>query len=233
MSLSKKYGRTYHFPFSPGTTNDDRVNFNWWEDMSDMKKVIHTEKLDGENSCINQYGVFSRSHTAPTAHPWANYLKERWAWMRNDIGDIEIFGENLYAIHSIEYKDLDEHFHVFAVREKDMWLSWEEVEFYADFYGLSTVPVLAEEEPDSEAFVRASVLSLVSEPSTFDSVDVFTEEPCTMEGIVTRNMEAFPVKEMQYNVFKYVREDHVKTDEHWARNWKRAALNWETWNKKS
>ncbi|MDE6163019.1 MAG: 2'-5' RNA ligase, partial [Bacteroides sp.] len=23
---SKKYGRTYHYPFSPGTTSDDRIN---------------------------------------------------------------------------------------------------------------------------------------------------------------------------------------------------------------
>ena len=24
--LSEKYGRTYHYPFSPGTTSDDRIN---------------------------------------------------------------------------------------------------------------------------------------------------------------------------------------------------------------
>jgi len=23
--LSEKYGRTYHYPFSPGTTSDDRI----------------------------------------------------------------------------------------------------------------------------------------------------------------------------------------------------------------
>ncbi|MCD4642002.1 2'-5' RNA ligase, partial [Proteus mirabilis] len=26
---SKKYDRTYHYPFSPGTTSDDRINANW------------------------------------------------------------------------------------------------------------------------------------------------------------------------------------------------------------
>lgn len=25
MSISQKYGRTYHYPFSPGTTSDDRI----------------------------------------------------------------------------------------------------------------------------------------------------------------------------------------------------------------
>ena len=79
MSLSKKYGRTYHYPFSPGTTSDDRINHNYWQDLKEIDKVIHTEKLDGENTCLNQYGVFARSHAAPTIHPWANYLKERWS----------------------------------------------------------------------------------------------------------------------------------------------------------
>jgi len=98
MSLSRKYGRTFHYPFSPGTASDDRINHGYWEDVSAIEKIVHTEKLDGENTCLNQYGVFARSHVAPTVHPWANYLKERWHLIKNDLGDLEIFGENLYAI---------------------------------------------------------------------------------------------------------------------------------------
>ena len=227
MSWSRKYGRTFHYPFSPGTTNDDRINLDWWEDISKIKTVIHTEKLDGENTCLNQYGVFSRSHAAPTLHPWANYLKERWSWMKNDLGDLEIFGENLYAIHSIEYTDLDEHFFIFGIRYLDIWLSWEEVEFYAAFFGLPTVPVLLEEEPVDKMSFEASVLDIVKDVSTFDSVDNFTKEACSMEGIVSKNKDEYPVDDFKENVFKYVRKDHVKTDEHWTRNWKRAKLNWE------
>ena len=78
MSLSRKYGRTYHYPFSPGTSSDDRLNHDYWEQLSVIDRVVHTEKLDGENTCLNRYGVFARSHIAPTIHPWANYLKERW-----------------------------------------------------------------------------------------------------------------------------------------------------------
>jgi hypothetical protein len=227
MSWSKKYGRTYHYPFSPGTTNDDRINFDWWVHASAIDTVIHTEKLDGENTCINRYGVFARSHAAPTVHPWANYLKERWAWMRHDLGDLEIFGENLYAIHSIAYTDLDEHFFVFGVRYKDVWLSWEEVEFYAAYFGLPTVPVIMEDTPDDEAAFQATVLDIVKERSLFDSVEVLTGEECSMEGIVTKNKAEFHVEDFQENVFKYVRANHVKTDEHWIRNWKRARLSWE------
>ena len=30
MAISTKYGRTYHFPFSPGTTSDDRIYSDYW-----------------------------------------------------------------------------------------------------------------------------------------------------------------------------------------------------------
>src|SRR5690554_5009499 len=128
MSISRKYGRTYHFPFSPGTTSDDRTNFDWWEDFKKLERVVITEKLDGENSCINSIGVFARSHAAPNNKPWANYLKELRSTMLKDIvdGEMEIFGENLYAIHSIEYDELDNHFFVFGIRVNDEWLSWKE-----------------------------------------------------------------------------------------------------------
>ncbi|MNT61895.1 hypothetical protein D3C72_1995690 [compost metagenome] len=45
-----------------------------------------------------------------------------------------------------------------------------------------------------------------------------------MEGIVSRNAAGYEVNAFAQNVFKYVRKGHVKTDEHWTRNWKRAAL---------
>ena len=47
--ISEKYGRTYHYPFSPGTTSDDRINHTYWEDIQRIKTLVHTEKLDGEN----------------------------------------------------------------------------------------------------------------------------------------------------------------------------------------
>jgi len=66
MSLSRKYGRTFHYPFSPGTTSDDRINHDYWNDVKSISQVVHTEKLDGENTCLNQYGVFARSHAVRT-----------------------------------------------------------------------------------------------------------------------------------------------------------------------
>ncbi|CBJ83027.1 hypothetical protein XBJ1_3909 [Xenorhabdus bovienii SS-2004] len=39
---SRKYGRTFHYPFSPGTTSDDRINHGWWQDVQKIKHLIHT-----------------------------------------------------------------------------------------------------------------------------------------------------------------------------------------------
>lgn len=228
MSLSKKYGRTFHYPFSPGTTSDDRINFDYWNHLQSIEEVVHTEKLDGENTCLNQYGVFARSHAAPTRHPWANYLKERWQICKNDLGDLEIFGENLYAIHSIEYRELEQHFYVFAIRYLDKWLDWEAVKFYAAMLDFLTVPEIDSVEISrvNQVDFKSNILKVVQQKSAFDSIDVQSQLSCRMEGIVTRNVAAYPVAEMSKNVFKYVRKDHVKTDEHWTRNWKRAPLKW-------
>lgn len=227
MSLSRKYGRTYHYPFSPGTTSDDRINHNYWQDIQQLSEVVHTEKLDGENTCLNQYGVFARSHAAPTRHPWANYLKERWGWMKRDLGELEIFGENLYAIHSIAYQNLEEHFYVFAIREGNYWLSWEEVKFYAAMLDFPTVPELSLEFPKTELAYEALIFDLANQKSRFTSVESTTQKPCVMEGIVSRNIGSYEVANFKQNVFKYVRKNHVNTDSHWTRNWKRAPLNWE------
>jgi hypothetical protein len=48
-----------------------------------------------------------------------------------------------------------------------------------------------------------------------------------MEGLVSRNTGAYHKEAFGRNVFKWVRKGHVKTSEHWTRNWKRARLKWE------
>jgi hypothetical protein len=227
MSISKKYGRTYHYPFSPGTTSDDRINRDYWLQIRQHETIVHTEKLDGENNCLSRYGVFARSHAAPTTSSWTKVIRERWNLIKNDLGDLEIFGENLYAIHSIEYRKLEHYYYVFAVRIRDQWLSWEEVNFYATMFDFPTVPMLKIARPPDEKRLQQEVLQLASEPSLFESFDVISGEACQCEGVVSRNTNGFAVDDFERNVFKYVRKGHVKTDEHWTRNWRRAKLCWE------
>lgn len=227
MNISKKYGRTYHYPFSPGTTSDDRVAHEYWRDVSKHKMVIHTEKLDGENNCLSRDGVFARSHASPTTSPWTSAIRERWQSIKYDLGDLEFFGENLYAVHSIEYRKLESHYFVFAVRINETWLSWDEVLFYAAMFDFPTVPVLRTINPADKSSFEHDMMDLVQEPSVFDSYDAITGLPCQREGIVSRNADEYTVGAFEHNVFKYVRKNHVKTNEHWTRTWRRAKLSWE------
>jgi hypothetical protein len=231
MSISRKYGRSYHFDFSPGTTSDDRINKNWRDDVSKFKNILHTEKLDGENNCLNEFGVFSRSHAAPSRHPWCNYLKEKHSMMVNDLkeNNLEIFGENIYAQHSIVYPNIKEHYYVFGVRVLDKWLSWEEVKWYADFFDLPTVPELLIQPTNDVKLIESTVIDLASKESVFGSLENGTEPlvKCTREGIVSRNIEEYSVDDLSTNLMKWVRKGHVNTDEHWSKNWKRAELLWE------
>jgi hypothetical protein len=70
-------------------------------------------------------------------------------------------------------------------------------------------------------------VKLSEEPSVFGSLESTNKEPCTKEGIVTRNSGEYSVDDFKHNVFKYVRKNHVNTDTHWTKNWERAKLSWE------
>lgn len=207
-----KYGRTYHFPFSPGTSSDDRIHSEWQGILS--KELVVTEKLDGENTCLKRTGVFARSHAAPTQSPWSVKMRELWDILKHDLGDLEIFGESLYAIHSIEYERLEHYFYVFAIRHERRWLSWDEVVFYANLLDLPTVPVVAR-----GIFDEQSLTQLI-----LDGIQQESKLGGNCEGFVVRSTEGFEEEDFKNSVLKYVRKNHVKTDEHWTKNWKRAKL---------
>jgi hypothetical protein len=228
MGFQDKYGRTYHFDFSPGTTSDDRINREWREQVQKFPKILHTEKLDGENTCLSQYGVFARSHAAPTLHSWADHLKVKQSMIQHDLKsmDFEIFGENLYALHSIIYPELTHHFYVFGIRVLDKWLSWEETKQWANFFDFEVVPELGIQDTTEPELIKTRVLELASEPSIFGSVQNNTDplRPCTCEGLVSRNLDEYGVDDFKEHVFKYVRKDHVQTDVHWSKTITRARL---------
>lgn len=224
MAISSKYGRTYHFPFSPGTSSDDRINYDYWEQLPAIPQLVHTEKLDGENNCLSRHGVFARSHAAPTTSAWTEDLRRFWQLVKYDLGSLEIFLENLYAIHSLEYHRLEHHYYVFAVREEDRWLSWEETKFYAHMLDLPVVPEITLPVPEARTGFEKMLVSAAGEQGAFCPHDAATGAPATMEGIVTRNAGEYTTGDFSKNVFKYVRKGHVQTSVHWTRNWKRARL---------
>ncbi|MEM6381025.1 MAG: RNA ligase family protein [Bacteroidota bacterium] len=249
MNPSRKYCRSLHAQISLGTTSDDRfMPDGYVKAFAEMEELIFTEKLYGQNNCFNKYGLFARSHTAPSRHPWDKPLLDRWERIKNDLNDLEIFGENMYGIHSIAYKELESYFYVFAVREGDLWLSWDEVKFYANLLDFPTVPeidvkiplkdfceIVRSENKALEQWLQANLgmswLESVETPGLLGGYDPKTDTACS-EGFVIRNKAAFKTTEGKIkvaqnefnNLFKLVRPSHVKTDVHWSKTWKPAAL---------
>jgi hypothetical protein len=222
-----KYPRTYHIKGSPGTNNDDRISKNIR--MICSGEIVMTEKLDGSNTSISKHGVYGRSRVAPSKNPWDDWMKPLWNTIKNDLGEFELCGENMYGIHSIEYSNLNSHFYVFGIRdtERDAWLSWDEVEFYANMLDLPTVPVLFKSESTFKCepeFILEKVLNFVAQPSTLSDEKHFITPK---EGVVTRIRGEFPNDMFFNSIFKWVRKGHVKTDKHWSKNWVRAKLNHE------
>ncbi len=213
-----------------------------------MDRLILTEKLDGQNNCFSSKGVFARSHTSASVHPWDKPLIDRWHLIKNDLKNLEIFGENMYGVHSIEYSKLESFFYVFAVRDGDVWLSWEEVKFYAAMLDLPTVPEIAITNPLKDMYTSeadentlldrwlTSNLGMnwtesVDTAGLLGGSDTTTGKPCS-EGFVIRNADSFTTNGGGLNVasnefnnlFKLVRKSHVKTDVHWTKTWRAATL---------
>jgi len=252
MSQSDKYGRCLHAQISLGTTSDDRFMPNGYvEAFANMPGLVMTEKLDGQNNCFKESGVYARSHVAPTAHPWDKPMRERWELIKHDLGSLELFGENMYGIHSVAYKNLESYYYVFAAREKGKWLSWEEVKFYAAMFDFPTVPEITvktslkdfykgkEDQDENKVLADWFELNLgmkweesINTPGLLGGFDPTTGED-TSEGFVIRNIEGYEsrnagildVQDNEFNnLFKLVRPGHVKTDEHWTKNWKPSTL---------
>ena len=220
--MKTKYPRTYHFPFSPGATSDDRISKEYG--FLENTPIVITEKLDGQNNSITSMGVFARSHGAISELPWDKAIWDIHVRIKDNLDDDSfIFGENMYAIHSLEYRNLEAYFYVFAIRVKDEWLSWDEVCEWSYILDLPTVPLLFS---GVLIDIKGKVLELVEQPSALDARDIETDKPM-MEGLVCRIQNSFNIHSFPQSILKWVRENHVKSDAHWTKNWKRQPLKWE------
>lgn len=197
-----KYPKTLHLPYSPGLTKDDKKikTTKYLEECH----VIVTEKLDGENTCLEHDKIHARSENS-TSHPSRNRIKKLHAEIRHLISANDaVFGENVYAKHSIEYDSLNSSFYIFAIYDKasKAFYSWHMTRLLAKEYGLRTVPEIYE-GPWKKKFE-------IPNKSAFGP---------TCEGFVVRKAGPVPLDEYDRYFAKYVRADHVQTDEHWKRNW--------------
>lgn len=219
--LTDKYPRISHFPFSPGAKNDDRIAPENWYEYIKYKHLIYTEKLDGSNSCIRKDGVYGRTHAVTTHNEWDSHLWTIQSTILNDLGDLELFGENMYAVHSIEYERLPNYFFLFSVRENGIWKNWNTVKYIAEYFNLKTVPEYSYKEVFGADFMKYPIVPMVTKIKKFVEHSHFGS---IAEGVVVRNADEFKDEDFEKYMLKYVRANHVQTDEHWTKHWKKAKL---------
>src|ERR1035437_2474362 len=95
-----KYPRTYHVHWSQ-MSKDDRQLDN--DDSFKGKRVIVTLKMDGENTTFYSDYIHARSLDS-NSHPTRDWVKGLWSRVCYLLDDnMRVCGENLYAVHSMEY----------------------------------------------------------------------------------------------------------------------------------
>ena len=199
-----KYPRTLHLPFTGHKTTDDKI---WDEDelvkAFSGKEIVITEKMDGENTTVYDDGSFHARSIDGRHHPSRN----RMVGIAKGIGvklpkNIRICGENLYAKHSIAYSNLDSYFVVFGIYdENNICLSWDDTEYLAKELDLTLVPVMYRGTYDEQV-----LKNIYTGKSFYGGIS---------EGYVMRLAKAFPYEKYGESTAKFVRHNHVQTDQHW------------------
>jgi hypothetical protein len=205
---TRKYPKTMHLPWSPGTQSDDRL-------LKDVKafegmEIVVTEKLDGENTTLYSNHMHARSMDS-RHHDSRNWVKALHGGIKYNIPEnYRICGENVYAEHSIRYEALTSFFYVFGIymttTDSDICISWDDTVSFCKELGIEHVPVLYRGIFDQE-----KISACMTGVSLFGGAQ---------EGYVVRNVESFEYSKFQQNVTKYVRKGHVQTTEQWSTNWK-------------
>jgi hypothetical protein len=219
-----KYPRTPHLFGSTGTDDDKRLSEAESVNIVADSSLIIEEKLDGTNVGIHfaangQMMLQCRGHLITEGmHPQYDLFKQ-WAMVKRPVlenmlgGKFILFGEWLYARHSVHYQHLPHYFFEFDLYDKELqaFLSLEKRLLLLEGTGIHTVPVL------HQGTVTKERLRKLIGPSRFQSQ---FDNPTTgrtdnlMEGLYLRT-EANGVVTARA---KYVRAEFVekvKQSTHW------------------
>lgn len=196
MSSRIKYPRTPHLPWSPGATSDDVYLANIEHFVG--KQVVITEKMDGENTTLYPNGLHARSLDS-RHHPSRDWVKALQAQIGYQIpAGWRICGENCFAQHSVSYNNLASYFLAFSVwNEHNSCLPWRDTTEFLQTIGVTPVPVLFEGLFNAEAIKQLVVNTEIS------------------EGYVVRLADGFAFEDFPQSIAKWVRTNHVQSDEHW------------------
>ena len=193
-----KYPRTHHLPWSENVNSDDRV-------ISDLsafigRRVIVTEKMDGENTNLYPNYLHARSVDG-RSHPSRNWVKGFWSRMCQDIPPgWRVCGENLFAEHSIAYTELSTYFMGFSLWDsRNVCLDWDTTVEWFELMGVTSVPVLYDGIYDEKLIQNLSKRSNWAD----------------CEGYVVRLADEISYGEFKTKVAKFVRKEHIQTVKHW------------------
>eukprot|EP01060_Flectonema_neradi_P020823 TRINITY_DN28329_c0_g1_i1.p1 TRINITY_DN28329_c0_g1~~TRINITY_DN28329_c0_g1_i1.p1 ORF type:complete len:236 (+),score=31.71 TRINITY_DN28329_c0_g1_i1:51-710(+) len=217
------YPRTQHLPFSPQVAEDDIVQATSGPLLG--AEVIVTEKIDGGNCCLSDGKVFARTHSKEADHKSFDWVKGFYSQFSycSLLAGLSLFGENMQAVHSIEYTGLKSFFYLFAVRvdEDQRWLSWDEMTTLVNKIETETgiaipiVPVLYRGVFASLSDIQSWMENHSSDPSSIGG---------QREGFVIRITASFPESKFFESTGKYVRRGHIQTKSDWKRTWQSASL---------
>jgi len=205
-----KYPRTFHLPYSLSKTDDDKT-LESDKHFKQMDEVVVTIKMDGENTTVYPNGYIHARSLDGNGKPWQKEVKalvSEWYWRIPE--GWRVCGENLQAKHSIGYtfKNRKDLFQVFGIYGEDnRCLSWACVEDFCKTFDIKHVPVIYKGKYDKDKIL--------------DAFNVYCKlkAPEEVEGFVVRNADKFPYSEFSKNVGKYVRANHIQTDDHWTEHW--------------
>lgn len=200
-----KFSRTFHVPFSPGTTNDDKIVKTL--DHFIGKETVITEKLDGENTTGTRKRVHAKSIDSKR-HWTRNRVKTlftdiQWKLSLPQFQDIHrICGENMQGKHSIHYTEMESYFYCFAIWDRqNRCYSWDDMVLLCEELGVKPVPLLKR-----GIYTEGFLDGLYTGESKLGGIQ---------EGYVIRLADSFHYDDYGTSVAKYVRAEHVQTDEHW------------------
>lgn len=219
-----KYPRTPHLFGSTGTADDKHLSRKDSERLATDPSLIVEEKLDGTNVGIHfttagRMVLQCRGHEITEGmHPQYDLFKQ-WTSVKRPLlgrllgGRFILYGEWLYAKHSVQYRALPHYFFEFDIYDKDAgrFLDLATRLRMLEGTGLHTVPIVHRGPATREQ------LETLIQRSAFDSV---FENPATgrpdalMEGLYVRTEAAGFVTARA----KYVRPEFVekvKQSEHW------------------
>lgn len=201
MNQYIKFPRTFHFNWSESVSSNDKRHLTI--DQFKNKEVIGTIKRDGENtSCYTDY-LHARSIDSKD-HESRHWMKQYHNTFKNNIPENWIVcGENLFAKHSILYNNLKTYFEVFAIFDNErILLSWQDIEIWCELLNLTHVPVFYK-----------GIFDIDKINSAYEEYKNNSLDP--VEGYVIRLSNSFPHSDYSKYTGKYVRANHIQTDNHW------------------